>query len=377
MGSRMSWHRTRLIIWKEFVQLRRDPLLLRLIFIMPILQLLLFGYVVGSDVRNLPTAVVDADNTAMSRELAQTFESSGYFVISQRPSREPDLIAMIDKSVVQVGIVLPKGLEDDVKAGRTVPVGIVVDGADSKTASVASGYAAQIVNEFNRRALGLAALEAKGPSIDARVRVMFNPSLKAVNAMIPGLIAAILLISMGSIMSQAVVRERARGTLEQMLVTPISRGDYLVGKVVPYVIVAIFQSAFVALVGRYWFQVPFNGNLTTVVVGLALFMLTCIGTGLLVSLVSRTQQQAQQMIMFVVLPTMVLSGFIFPIESMPAPIVPLTYFIPLRYALVVLRAAFLKGAHLPDLWVPLAAMALFSAAIFGVAIASFSKRLAE
>jgi ABC-2 type transport system permease protein len=373
----MSWRRTSLIIWKEFVQLRRDPLLLRLIFIMPILQLLLFGYVVGSDVRNLPTAVVDLDNTQMSRQLAQSFSSSGYFVISQHPSRESDLVHLIDKTVVQVGIVIPKGLEDDVKSGQTVPVGIVVDGADSKTASVASGYAAQIVNEFNRRALGLAALEARGPSVDARVRVMFNPSLKAVNAMIPGLIAAILLISMGSIMSQAVVRERARGTLEQMLVTPISRGDYLVGKVVPYVIVAIFQSAFVALVGRFWFQVPFNGNVTTVVTGLALFMLTCIGTGLLVSLVSRTQQQAQQMIMFVVLPTMVLSGFIFPIESMPATVVPLTYLIPLRYALVVLRAAFLKGAHLSDLWAPLGAMAVFSAAIFGVAIARFSKRLAE
>jgi ABC-2 type transport system permease protein len=258
-----------------------------------------------------------------------------------------------------------------------VPIGIVVDGADSKTASVASGYAAQIIAEFNRRQLGLAALQARGPSIDSRVRVVFNPSLKAVNAMIPGLMAAILLISMGAVMSQAVVRERARGTLEQMLVTPITRGEYLLGKVLPYVMVAIVQATVVALVGRYWFHVPFNGNLITVAVGLGLFMITCIGIGLLISLVSHTQQQAQQMLMFYLLPTIVLSGFIFPIESMPAEIVPLTYFIPLRYALVVMRGAFLKGTGLVDLWVPLAAMTAFAVLIFGLAVASFRKRLAE
>lgn len=373
----MNFRRLRLIIWKEFVQLRRDPLLLRLIFAMPVLQLVLFGYVVGADVRNLPTAVIDQDHTQLSRQLSDAFSASDYFTIAQRPADEGQLTGLIDKSVVQVGIVIPKGMADQVAKGRTVPVGIVVDGADSKTASVASGYAAQIIAEFNRRQLGLAAKQARGPGVDARVRVVFNPSLKAVNAMIPGLIGAILLISMGAIMSQAVVRERARGTLEQMLVTPISRAEYLLGKVIPYVLVAIVQSSFVAIIGRYWFRVPFNGRILTVVVGLGIFMLTCIGTGLLVSLVSKTQQQAQQTIMFVILPTMVLSGFIFPIESMPAPVVPITYFIPLRYALVVLRGAFLKGSTLGDMAAPLLAMVLFSAAIFGLAVLRFNKRLAE
>jgi ABC-2 type transport system permease protein len=195
--------------------------------------------------------------------------------------------------------------------------------------------------------------------------------------MIPGLIGAILLISMGAIMSQAVVRERARGTLEQMLVTPVTRSEYLLGKVIPYVLVATVQSAFVALIGLYWFRVPFNGSAITVIVGLGLFMLTSIGIGLLVSLVSKTQQQAQQTIMFIVLPTMVLSGFIFPIESMPAAIVPITYLIPLRYAIVVLRGAFLKGASIIDLWVPLLAMVVFAVVIFGAAVTRFRKRLSE
>ena len=373
----MTWRRTRLVMWKEFVQLRRDPLLLRLIFVMPVLQLLLFGYVVGSDVRNLPTAVVDLDHTTLSRQLTDSFSSSGYFILAEHPASESSLGGLIDSGRASIGVVIPHGMADSVARGETVVIGIVVDGADSKTASVASGYAAQIIAEFNRRQLGIAQREARGPGIDSQVRVMFNPSLKAVNATIPGLIAAILLLSMGSIMSQAVVRERARGTLEQMLVTPITRGEYLLGKVLPYVLVAIVQSSFIAIIGRYWFQVPFNGNLLTVGVGLGLFMLTSIGIGLLVSLVSRTQQQAQQMIMFIVLPTMVLSGFIFPIESMPAAVVPLTYLIPLRYALVVLRGAFLKGATIADLWQPLLAMVAFAVVIFGVAVASFSKRLSE
>jgi ABC-2 type transport system permease protein len=373
----MSLRRLRLIMWKEFLQLRRDRLLLPLIFMMPLLQLILFGYVVGSDVRNMPMAVVDNDHSAMSRQLTDAFSSSDYFVITAHPSDTRGLTPALDAGVAQVGIVIPPGMQDAIGRGETVPIGIVVDGADSKTAAVAGGYAAQIVGEFNQRTLGLAALQAKGPGIETRVRVVFNPSLKAVNAMIPGLMATILLISMGSVMSQSVVRERARGTLEQMLVTPIRRGEYLLGKVLPYVLVAIVQASVVALVGRYWFKVPFNGNFLTVAVGLGIFMVTCIGIGLFVSLVSHTQQQAQQMMMFVLLPTIVLSGFIFPIESMPPEIVPLTYFIPLRYALVVMRGAFLKGTGLLDLWVPLLAMTAFAVLVFGLAVASFRKRLAE
>jgi ABC-2 type transport system permease protein len=373
----MKRRRLGLIMWKEFIQLRRDPLLLRLIFIMPVLQLLLFGYVVGADVHNLRMAVVDNDQTNMSRQLVQAFSSSGYFVIAARPSSENSLRALIDGGQIQVGLVIDRGTENNVLRGRTAPVGIVVDGADSKTASVASGYAAQIIAEFNRRQLGLAALQAKGPSIDGQVRVVFNPTLKAVNSMIPGLIAFIILISIASVMSQAVVRERARGTLEQMFVTPMTRGEYLLGKVLPYALVATIQAAVVALVGTLWFHVPFYGNLLTVVVGLGLFMMTAIGIGLLVSLVSRTQQQAQQTVIFILLPTMILSGFVFPIEAMPAAIVPLTYFIPLRYALVVLRGAFLKGASIAEMWQPLLAMLAFAVVIFGIAVASFSKRLSE
>jgi len=373
----MNWRRYRLIVWKEFLQFRRDPLLLRVVFLMPILQLIMFGYVVGADVTHMPTAIVDHDKSVTSRQLVSAFEASNYFTVVARPDAEADLQPLLDDTTAQVAIVIDAGTESALNAGRSVPVGIVVDGADSKTASVASGYAAQVIAEFNQRRLALQLANVHGPKLDSEVRVVFNPSVKAVNAMIPGLIATILMISIMAIMSQAVVRERARGTLEQMMVTPLTRGEYLLGKVTPYTIIATIQMAFVALIGRYWFGVPFNGRVTTVVLGLALFTFTSIGIGLLISLVSRTQQQAQQMTMFVMIPTMVLSGFMFPIESMPAAIVPFTYLIPLRYALVVLRGAFLKGSSVADLGIPLLAMLAFSIVIFGVAVARFSRTLGE
>jgi ABC-2 type transport system permease protein len=364
-------------MWKELLQLRRDRLLLPLIFIMPIMYVIMFGYVVGSDVRNLPTAIVDGDRTVTSQRIVDAFSSSGYFVIAQRPSSESSLQPLIDSGAAKVAIVIERGTQARLARGETVPLGVIVDGADSKTASVASGYAAEIVAAFDQRLLEAAGRASGGPVIDAQVRVMFNPSVKSVNAMVPGLVASILMLSIMVVMSQAVVRERARGTLEQMMVTPITRAEYLTGKVVPYVAIAAVQMTFIVLIGRYWFGVPFNGSVWTVALGLVLFTLTSVGMGLLISLVSRTQQQAQQTVMFVMIPTMVLSGFIFPIESMPAAIVPLTYIIPLRYALVVLRGAFLKGAGVLDMWPQFAAMVAFAVGIFGLAVTRFQKRLSE
>jgi ABC-2 type transport system permease protein len=284
---------------------------------------------------------------------------------------------MLDSGQAKVGIVITEGTEAGLAEGRSVPVGIVVDGSDSKLAAVASGYSAQVISAFNQRRIENMGIDLAGPGVDARVRVLYNPTLSAVNTMIPGLLASVLMISMMSIMAQAVVRERERGTLEQMFVTPIGRGEYLIGKVIPYVIVAIAQMTLVTLVGRYWFGVPFNGQITVVATGLLLFMLTGIGLGLLVSLVSRTRQQAQQTVMFILIPTMVLSGFIFPIESMPKTIQPVTYLVPMRYALEVLRGSFVKGSGFSELAFPLVAMAVFSFVIFGIAVLRFSKRLQD
>lgn len=374
----MSLKRIGLILWKEFRQFRRDRLLLPLVFMMPVLQLIMFGYVVSADITNVKTAIVDLDRTPMSRELADWLSGSGYFEITARPDDERALRPLMDAGTIQVAVVIPEGSSRRLAEGQRVEIGIVVDGADSRVSSVASGYSAQILSAFNRTQLPEAyEMLDRAPGVTAQVRVLYNPSLKSVNSMIPGLMAAILMISTMTVMSQAVVRERESGTLEQMFTTPITRGEYIVGKMAPYVIIAAAQIGVVAAVGRLWFGVPFNGSVWVVLLGLLLFVFTALGMGLLVSLISRTRQQAQQTVMFIMLPFFVLSGFIFPIEAMPPAIIPLTYFIPLRYALVALRAAWLKGSSAGDLWLPLLALVGFSLAIFGVALASFRKRLSD
>jgi len=373
----MSLKRIRLLIWKEFIQLRRDPLLIRLLLLMPVLQLILFGYVVAVDVRNLATAVVDLDQTSTSRKLESAFSGSGYFTITQHVAGENDLRPLLDSGTVKVALVIPEGTQDRLARGETAPIGIIVDGSDSQISAVGSGYASQIVAQFNTDRIAEQGISLAAPGVDARIRVMFDPTLDPINTMIPGLIAAIMMISLMAIMSQAVVKERESGTLEQMFVTPIKATEYLIGKLTPYAALATAQMLLVAAGGLLWFRVPFNGDPWVVLVGLFLFMFTCLGLGLLVSLVSRTRHQAQQAVMFIMIPTMVLSGFIFPIQSMPALIQPLTQVIPLTFALEVLRGAFVKGSGFSALAVPMLVLAGFAVVIFGAAIVATRRRIAE
>ena len=366
----MNLRRVRLLVWKEFRQLRRDPMFLRIALAMPIVQLVMFGYVVASDVTHVPTAIVDLDRTPVSRTLDASFAASDYFTIVTRPDSEDALRPLLDRNEVAVAIVIPVGTQAALERGEVASIGIVVDGSDSQTASVGTAYAVRLIGGFN-------GMPIDGPGVDASVRVVFNQSLRTVNTMIPGLIASIMMISVLAIMSQAVVKERERGTLEQLFVTPISRGEYLVGKVVPYTILSSVQAVVVAVLGALWFQVPFEGSVWVVLVGLALFMLTNVGMGLLVSLVSKTRQQALQTLMFVMLPTMILSGFIFPIESMPAALQPWTNLIPMTHALQVVRSAFVKGAGFEALAQPLLALAAFAVAVFGASIVLMRRRLSE
>lgn len=373
----MSGKRIRLVMWKEFLQLRRDPILLRAMFAMPIMQLILFGYVVAADVKNLSMAVIDLDRTPVSRQIEASFASSGYFTIVEQPASEAELKPLMDHGTVRVAIVIPAGTQDALTRGETAPVGVVVDGSDSSSASLGSGYAAQILANFNTARMKALGMTAEAPGLDAHVRVVFNPTLDTINTMIPGLIAALLMISFSALLSQAVVKERESGTLEQMFVTPIGRTEYLIGKVTPYIGMAIVQVCVVVAIGMLWFKVPFNGSWLVVAAGLGLFLLTCVGIGLFISLVSHTRQQAQQLVMFVLLPQMVLSGFIFPVESMPAWIAPVANVIPLTHALIVLRGAFVKGAGFEALATPLLALAGFAVVIFGAAIVAMRRRLSE
>jgi ABC-2 type transport system permease protein len=352
--------------------------MLPILFVMPIMQLVLFGYVVGSDVRNLQLAVLDQDNTIQSHRVVDAFTSSGYFTITARPASDAQLKDTLDGGQAVVAITIPKGLGDAVRAKRPAQIGVIIDGSDSRTSGVAGGYASGIIASLNNRFYGMGgSTSAAAGGVDAQVRVLYNPTMRAVNTMVPALLAFILLMSTSNVMSQAIVKERERGTLEQLFVTPIGRADYMLGKLLPYTGIAVIQVALTFVVGVLWFQVPFRGSLWIIGSGLMLFMLSALGIGMIVSLTSRTRQQAQQTSMFLQMPQMMLSGFMFPIDAFPKWLYLLTFAIPLRYILVIVRSNFLKGSSFLALWPQFAAMAVFSVAIFLFGISRFSKRLAD
>jgi ABC-2 type transport system permease protein len=300
--------------------------------------------------------------------------------VTARPTNEAQLKDAVDGSVAVIAIQIPKGLADSIREKRPSQVGVIIDGSDSRSSQVANGYASGILAKLSSEFYPSPLASARGSSpmgVDAQVRVLYNPTMRAVNTMVPGLLAFILLMSTQNLMSQAIVKERERGTLEQLFVTPIGRTEYLLGKLLPYIAVAVVQVAVTFAVGVTWFQVPFRGNLLLIGSGLMLFMLSALGLGMIVSLMSHTRQQAQQMSMFMQMPSMMLSGFMFPIDAFPKWLYFLTFLIPLRYALVILRANFLKGSNFEALWPQFAAMALFSIAIFIFGLTRFRKRLAD
>jgi len=374
----MSFRRIWLLVWKEFTQLLRDRSMIPLIFVLPVIQLVLFGYVIGTDVKDLRTAFLDQDGTTASQQVVDGFTSSGYFVSVVRPTDDAGVRRALDGNVAQVAIIIPRGFADQVSKGQAAQLSLIVDGSDAKTASVAQGYAGSIVANLSGKLYSRPATKpgATTPGgVDARVRVLFNPTMRAVNTMVPALLAFILMMSTQNLISQSIVKERERGTLEQLFVTPIGRAEYLIGKLLPYVAVAIVQILIVFTVGTLWFKVPFSGSVAVLGIGLGLFMITMLGQGMLISLMSRTRYQAQQANVFLMVPSMMLSGFVFPLSSMPAVLTPLTYLIPLRYILVIVRSNFVKGSGFIALWPQFLAMIIFSVAIFGLGLSRFQKRL--
>ena len=371
----MSWNRIRLLIWKEFTQLKRDRSMLPILFLMPIIMLLMFGYVVGSDIKNVQLAVLDNDHSVQSQQVVDAFVSSSYFTVAAMPTNEAQLKQALDGGQAVVAIDIPKGLSDSVREHRSAQIGVVVDGSDSRTSQVALQYSSGVISALGAKFFPQAG--STGGGVNVQTRIFYNPTLRSVNTMVPALLAFILLMSTTNVMSQAIVKERERGTLEQLFVTPIGRTDYLLGKLLPYIGVATIQVLVTFVVGVAWFQVPFNGSIFVIGGGLMLFMLSALGMGMLVSLMSGTRQQAQQTSQFLQMPQMMLSGFMFPIDAFPRWLFFVTYLIPLRYILIIVRSNFLKGSSFAELWPQFAAMAIFSIAIFILGLSRFHKRLAD
>jgi len=368
------------LMWKEFVELRRSPQLLRIVILAPILQLTMLGYAATTDVRDVPIVVVDGDRSPRSRQLLERLAASPYFDIIREelsPSRvEPDL----SQGRVWLAVVIPPGFGTAIeRAGRSrveppAAVQVIADGTDANSSGVALAYLQGLVGEFN---LTLAAERGLGgaPPLEGRVRVWFNPDLESRNFMVPGVLALLLLIVTANLTSMAIVRERELGTLDQLNVTPIGRWELILGKLLPYALVGFVDVLLVVGLAVFWFEVPFRGSVTLLLSGSLVYLLCTLGLGLFVSTISSTQQQAMMTATFFFLvPMMYLSGFIFPIENMPVPIQHLTVLIPLRYFLVIVRSIFLKGVGFDVLWPQFAALGAWGVAVLALAAFRSSKR---
>jgi ABC-2 type transport system permease protein len=376
----MNWHRILRIIRKEFIQLRRDPRLLRIVLAAPVFQLLIFGYSVTTDVTHISTAVLDEDRTSASRALAERFVRSRYFDFGHDLSHPDEVDRLLDTGKAQMVLRIPRGFATDLARGRAAEVQIILDGSDSMTASIVSGYANGVIRDHSARIAAerlnrVRAQLPRVPSLDPRLRVWYNPELKSVYFMVPAIMCTILLVVTTLLTSLAIVKEREIGTLEQLIVTPISPRELMLGKTVPFVIIGFVDMTLVLLAAVLWFRVPVAGSIPLLFLLSAAFLLTTLGIGLFISTISRTQQQAMMTTFFFLLPSFLLSGFMFPIENMPRIIQLITYAIPLRYFLVIIRGIFLKGNGLAVLWPQVVILAAFGLAIMWLAAARFQKRL--
>ena len=330
------------MVRKELRQIFRDPRLRRVIFVAPMVQLLVFGYAVSTDVRNVATLVVDHDRSRASRELVEAFTASGYFRVLGYADRPAEIVGALDRGDAVLGIVIPAGFERE----RST-VQLLFDGTNSNLANVARGYAERIV-------LSLAALPE--PPVDLRSRAWFNPSLESRDYNVPAVIGALLMLICLLLTSLAVVREREIGTLEQLLVSPLRPGELILGKTLPFALIGLVDTGLVVAVALLWFRIPFLGDPLLLLLGTVLFLFSALGMGLLISSISNTQQEAFMSAFLVFLPVMLLSGFMFPVASMPRGFQALTLLNPLRHYLEIVRALFLKGAGIEALWRQLLAL---------------------
>jgi ABC-2 type transport system permease protein len=364
------------IFWKEFIQMRRDPATLGMMLGVPVIQLLLFGYAIRMDVRHLSTAVYDQSRTQESREFVQRLEATDNFTIKRVATSYDDAIERVSSGETRAAFVIPPDFARGLKRGRPVAVQVLVDATDP-TASQNAIAAAQMVGQ--QVSLGVLAgrlgATALRPPIDVRVRPLFNPALRSAIFIVPGIIGLILSITLMIITALAIVRERERGTLEQLIVTPLSRSEIMLGKIAPYVAVGYVQMTAVLLVGHFVFNVPVRGNLMLLYGETLLFIVANLGMGLFISTLARTQAQAMQSSYLFVMPNVLLSGFMFPREGMPPVAKQIGLAFPLTYYLQIIRGVVLKGIGLRELMPQTLALVAFAIVYFAFSVRRFRKQL--
>lgn len=383
----MMWERTAVILRKEFIQALREPRMRVLLFVPPIVQLLVFGFAVNLDVDLTRIAWMDMDRSPLSRELRARFEGSGRFEVVSQPASEEDVQLTLDRGEAQAVVRVLPSFQSDVLRGRPTQVQVLIDGSNSNTASLVSGFAGTIIADFsaavmaerqNARMLARGAPTAvamAAPQVIPRTRVWFNPDLYSRNYFVPGVIGNIIFMVTIMLTAMAIVREKEIGTMEQLMVTPIRPIELMLGKTLPFAIVGLFEVALITTAALLVFGIPFRGSALLLFACSALFLLTSLGAGLFLSTISHTQQQAMMMNFFFTMPAFMLSGFAFPIRNMPEAVQWLTYLNPLRYFMDILRGIFLKGVGASVLWPQMLTLAVYGVAVLSLSALRFRKKL--
>jgi ABC-2 type transport system permease protein len=368
------------IIRKEFIQIFRDPRTLALILVIPVMQLFLMGYAATNDVRNVPMAVFDQDRSPSARALLDAYRAADYFRISHDVDSEEELRVLIDNGEARLGLIIPPDYSKHLLAGEPAQVIFILDGSDPTVAST-SLSAAQLIGQSLGVSIITKRLESRGQAnilaqpVEVHTQVWYNPDLESTYFMVPGVIGMILYALTSILTATAVVRERERGTIEQLIVTPIRSWELVVGKMLPYILLALLNTVEVIVIGSWWFDVPVRSNISLILLLSTLFLLSGLGIGLLASTIAKTQQEAMLIVWMTLLPAIFLSGFFFPIEAMPPVLRALSLFIPLRYYLVIIRSLMTKGVGLAALRQEILALAVFGVAILSIASMRFRKRL--
>jgi ABC-2 type transport system permease protein len=365
--------RIKQMVIKEFIQIMRDKRMKAIVFVIPLIQTLAFGFAVTTDVNNIPTAVMDLDRSFESRELIRRFVASGYFTVKAAPESPAELQEQLDRGSSTIALQIDHGFSDDLKRGIPTAIQVLADGTDSNSATVALDYTNRIVAKYVRDLAGPTA-SASG-RIDVRSRAWYNPELKSRNYNVPGVIAMVIMLTSLLLTSMAVVREREMGTMEQLMVTPLKPVELILGKTIPFALIGFVDMAFVTVFGLLVFRIPINGPLWLLPISTAIYLLSVLGFGLFISTIAKTQQQSLMSTFLFFMPAILLSGLMFPIESMPVIFQYITYVNPLRYFLIIIRGIFLKGNGFSILWPQMVPLLALGTAVIILSSLRFKKRL--
>lgn len=372
----MSWVRIRELVRKEFIVLFRDKRNRPVLIVAPLIQLMVFGYVVNYDIKDIRVALIDSARTTESRELARQIEGNPTFRITRYPHDQAELEDLLLRGQVDIGVKIAPDMSGRIRAGETAAVQVLADGSMSNMAAVRISYTLMVFDRYNQRLLReLFPYHMDVGRLDARIRTWYNPNSDSQFFFVPGIVAFIVMLLSLLLTSIAIIRERETGTMEQLIVTPLKPFELILGKTIPYIIISIVQMMVVIAIAKLWFKIPIAGNPLVMFAGTCVFLLSTLGVGLFISTVSATQPQAMMTTFFFVMPFFMLSGFAFPIANMPTVVQWLTYLNPLRYFLIIIRGVFLKGVGFHVLWPQFLGLGVLGVVLFTGATLRFHKRL--